>query len=79
MKKRIISLFAVFASAFAIFAQAENYKTYETSDKNAPVVYFTCEITPESLVKVYKAMGWQPHGKVGVKISLLLQIIFVLL
>ena len=69
MKKRIISLLAVFASAFAIFAQAENYKTYETSDKNAPVVYFTREITPESLVKVYKAMGWQPHGKVGVKIS----------
>lgn len=61
MKKRIISLLAVFASAFALLAQVENYKTYETSDKNAPVVYFTHEITPESLVKVYKAMGWQPR------------------
>ncbi len=69
MKKRIVSLVAVFACAFAAFCQVENYKTYETTDKNAPVVYFTREITPESLVKVYKAMGWQPHGKVGVKIS----------
>lgn len=69
MKKRIISLLAVFASAFMLFAQDKNYRTYETSEKNAPVVYFTREITPESLLKVYKAMGWQPHGKVGVKIS----------
>ncbi len=42
---------------------------YRTDDVNAPVVYFTREITPESLVKVYKAMGWTPHGKVGVKLS----------
>lgn len=42
---------------------------YRTDDENAPVVYFTREITPESLVKVYKAMGWTPHGKVGVKLS----------
>lgn len=42
---------------------------YRTDDENAPVVYFTREITPESLVKVYKAMAWIPHGKVGVKLS----------
>ncbi len=69
MKKRIVSVVAVLACAFAAFCQVENYKTYETTDKNAPVVYFTREITPESLVKVYKSLGWQPHGKIGVKIS----------
>ena len=32
-------------------------------------VYFTKTITPESLVKVYEAMGWEPVGKVAVKLS----------
>ena len=32
-------------------------------------VYFTKEITPESLVKIYKTLGVKPHGRVAVKIS----------
>lgn len=32
-------------------------------------VYFTQEITPESLVKIYRALGVAPQGKVAVKIS----------
>lgn len=32
-------------------------------------VYFTKEITPESLVKIYEALGVQLNGKVAVKIS----------
>ncbi len=32
-------------------------------------VYFTKEITPESLIKIYKALGKNLNGKVGVKIS----------
>jgi uncharacterized protein len=32
-------------------------------------VYFTKEITPESLVKIYKALGVKAKGKVAVKIS----------
>lgn len=35
----------------------------------APVVYFTSDITPESLVEVYGKLGWTPSGKVAVKIS----------
>jgi len=35
----------------------------------APIVYFTAEITPESLVAVYEALGASPEGKVAVKIS----------
>ena len=30
---------------------------------------FTKEITPESLIKIYKALGKNLNGKVGVKIS----------
>lgn len=39
--------------------------------ENKPVkVYFTKEITPESLIKIYKALGREAHGKVGIKISM---------
>ena len=34
-----------------------------------PKVYFTKEITPESLQKVYEALGVEKKGKVGVKVS----------
>lgn len=34
-----------------------------------PKVYFTKEITPESLVRIYKALGKEAHGRVAVKIS----------
>lgn len=72
MKKSVLLLASLFLlSCSLVNAQNanSNYKTYETTDENAPVVYFIREITPESLVKVYKAMGWTPRGKVGVKIS----------
>ena len=34
-----------------------------------PVVYFTKEITPDSLIRIYKALGKTLPGKIGVKIS----------
>ena len=34
-----------------------------------PVVYFTKNITADSLVKIYESLGWTPTGKIGVKIS----------
>lgn len=72
MKQNLKHLAAVVAAlmvaAFA-FAEVEGYQTYQTEDENVPVVYFTKDISPEGLVKVYKAMGWTPHGKVGVKMS----------
>ena len=34
-----------------------------------PKVYFTKEITPEALVKIYKALGVEAQGRVAVKIS----------
>jgi len=33
-----------------------------------PIVYFTREITPESLVEIYKALGVEPFGNVAIKV-----------
>lgn len=33
------------------------------------VVYYTSEISPESLMAIYEQLGWTPEGKVAVKLS----------
>lgn len=33
------------------------------------MVYFTKEISPDSLIKIYNALGFSPEGKLGVKMS----------
>ena len=53
MRKLIVSAFII--SSLCVSAQSN--------------VYFISEITPESLVKVYEALGVEPKGKVAVKIS----------
>lgn len=35
----------------------------------ASTVYFTSDISPEGLMAVYEALGWEPTGKVAVKLS----------
>ena len=42
---------------------------HQTTDENAPIVYFIKDISPESLVKAFDALSWTPQGKTGVKIS----------
>ncbi|MBR4464417.1 MAG: hypothetical protein IKS40_07355 [Treponema sp.] len=71
MKAKTFLLAEIFTlTAFSLFAKsnpkAASYKTHEAaaSDKSAPVVYFIREITPEALVKVYKATGYEASGKV---------------
>lgn len=41
----------------------------EKAGLDAPVVYFTSDITADGLVKVYDALGWMPAGNCAVKIS----------
>ncbi|MBQ3766198.1 MAG: DUF362 domain-containing protein [Bacteroidales bacterium] len=41
----------------------------QNPDPSAPTVYFTADISPEGLVKVYEALGVKPSGRVAVKIS----------
>ena len=60
-------------------ATTETAETPETSETgtdeanvntgNASPVYFTSEITPEGLMKVYEQLNWTPEGKVAVKLS----------
>lgn len=45
------------------------WKCQQVNDPSAPVVYFTKDISPEGLVRIFKALGWKPNGKVGIKIS----------
>jgi len=41
----------------------------EASNEAESIVYFTKDITPESLIKIYEALGKEAKGKVAVKIS----------
>ncbi len=40
-----------------------------TGETGAPVVYYTADISPESLVRMYEALGVDLPGRVGVKMS----------
>lgn len=40
-----------------------------SAEREAPVVCFTAELSPEGLQAVYDALGWQPSGKLAVKVS----------
>lgn len=39
------------------------------ADGEASTVYFTSDISPEGLAAIYGALGWEPAGKVAVKLS----------
>jgi hypothetical protein len=47
-----------------------NESKSDASQENAPIVYMTKEISPESLIRVYKALGREAKGKVGIKVHM---------
>ena len=67
--------FTLILSSALIFAACGNKNqavaAEETVNDSIPeaTVFFTQEITPESLVKIYEALGVAPQGNVAVKIS----------
>ncbi len=79
--KRLFSFALVLFLIYASFALAEPLITnggveldtaalpYCTSEEAAPVVYFISDISPESLVAAYQALGVELPGRVGVKMS----------
>ena len=78
MNSKHILLFGALLAATAALVSCGNTNrnnksitpTQVTDDSAAAsVVYFTREITPESLVKVYEAVGRKATGRVAVKIS----------
>lgn len=62
-----LALAAALISATVCTAKASEPAT--AAIDSVATVYFIKEITPESLIKIYKALGREAHGKVGVKIS----------
>lgn len=57
------------ASTLAVLMLLSALPTKAQTPATKATVYFTSEITPESLVKIYKALGKEATGKVAVKIS----------
>ncbi|MBR4755672.1 MAG: DUF362 domain-containing protein [Bacteroidales bacterium] len=49
--------------------QAVDVPSTPNPDPDAPMVYFTSDISAAGLVKVYEALGVEPSGRVAVKIS----------
>ena len=43
--------------------------TEPAADGETSIVYFTGDISPEGMVAIYEALGWEPAGKVAVKLS----------
>lgn len=73
MKKFLLSAMLLCA-AFAMTAQQTAVQTSAAQPAAAQAsepstVYFIKDITPESLLKVYHALGVKPEGRVAVKIS----------
>lgn len=50
-------------------AAVPGYVNHRTEFPMAPKVYFTRDISPEGLKRVYDALGARPQGKVAVKLS----------
>lgn len=49
---------------------ADSTETEDTvQNTDEPVVYMTADISPKGLMSVYEALGWEPNGKVAVKLS----------
>ena len=43
--------------------------TSENENAYTPAVYFTSDISPEGLARIYEQLGWEPTGKLAVKVS----------
>lgn len=42
---------------------------HRTENSTAPEVFFTSEISPSAMVKIYEALKWQPEGRLAIKLS----------
>ena len=68
MKKN--SIFAALLFGAATMSACAAGDTYQsTNDGTGATVYFTSEISPEALVRIFEQLGVEPTGEVAVKIS----------
>lgn len=68
---RLLTSICLSASLLTLSTQAFSQTTSDNSalPNDTSVVYMTKEISPEAIVKLYKALGREASGKVAVKIS----------
>lgn len=69
MKNLTLCVVTLALMASAGCANAQRSQNEVSSDEAVPTVYFTKEITPQSLLSIYKALGVDPTGNVAIKIS----------
>lgn len=62
MKSLLYIGLAVVVLAAAGFGGYSIYKHYNAKENEVPKVYFTRDISPAGLMRVYKATGWTPHA-----------------
>jgi len=62
-------LLAFSATACGAKKTESNKQAADSTEAQVSKVYMTTEISPESLVRIYEALGVQPVGRVAVKIS----------
>ena len=62
-------LFLTLAGSLIISSAAVQTSCAQSSTTSPATVYFTSDISPEGLMKVYEALGANPTGRVAVKIS----------
>ena len=61
--KKLFALLLVLSLVSALSVQAAS------AEESAPAVYFTADISPKGLQRVYDALNWTPGGKLAVKVS----------
>ena len=61
--KKIFALLLVLSLALMLPVRSAS------AEDAAPTVYFTADISPEGLQRVYDALNWTPAGKLAVKVS----------
>ncbi|SHE87282.1 hypothetical protein SAMN05444362_102375 [Dysgonomonas macrotermitis] len=65
-KSLIVSMIMSCMLIVSLGCSSQNKKTNE----DVPKVYMTKEISPESLIRIYKALGREATGKVAIKLSM---------
>lgn len=65
---RLFSLCLLYLIFFIPWLNAQQLE-WQTESNKVPVVYFTSDISPRGLLKVYQALGQDISGKVGIKVS----------
>lgn len=58
-----------FIGVAAAIIAAVSFGIYKHQGEKLPTVYFTRDISPAGLLRAYRASGWTPTGRVGIKMS----------